>query len=205
MFARSTTVRAELGALDAGTMHMRDRVMPVVMETDGCVGLSLIVDRTSGRCIATTSWESEAALQASERSMESVRREAVEEFRGSVERVDRWEISAMHREHQAREGACVRCTWLQVPDVDRATEAFRGRVLPRVEQMAGFCSGSFFVDRGTGRAVSGIAWDTKEAMDGSREGSAALRAEVTGDLGGEVLDVAEFELFIAHLRAPELV
>ena len=205
VYARSTRVQARPDAIDTGIAHLRDRVMPALMDTQGCVGLSLIVDRNSGRCIATTSWEDEESMRASEQSVESIRSEAAGQFGGTVENVDRWEIAVMHREHRAQEGACVRCIWLRGPDVDRAIEAYRTRVLPSVEKMDGFCSASFFVDRGSGRAVSAVAWDTREAMERSREQVNELRTGVTQDLGAEVLEVAEFELAIAHLRAPELV
>jgi len=205
VYARSTTVLARADAIDAGIMHLRDRVMPSVLDMDGCVGLSLIVDRASRRCIATTSWEDESAMRAAEQKVETIRNDAAEQFGGTVQKVERWEIAAMHREHAAGDGCGVRCTWLQVPDAERSIDAFRTQVLPRVEEMDGFCSASFFVDRANGRACSAIAWDGRSEMDASRDAMTELRTRVTTQLGGAVLEVAEFELAIAHLRAPELV
>jgi len=205
VYARSTTVHAQTDAIDAGTMYMQARVMPALMEMDGWAGLSLIVDRDTGRCIVTTSWADEEAMLAGEQSVESIRRDAADKFQGTVEKVERWQIAAMHREHRAAEGCGVRCTWLRVPDTDRAVEAFRTRVLPRAEEMDGFCSGSFFLDRAGGRACSAIAWDSLAIMAGNRDEMRQLREGVTGELGAEVLEVAEFELAIAHLRVPELV
>ena len=66
MYARSTTIQAQPESIEAGITHMRDKVMPALETIDGCVGLSLLVDRTSGRCIVTSSWESEEAMGASE-------------------------------------------------------------------------------------------------------------------------------------------
>lgn len=205
MYARSTTVLASADAIDAGIMHLRDRVMPTLLDMAGCVGLSLIVDRASLRCIATTSWVDEAAMRAAEQDVENLRNDAAERFGGTVQNVERWEIAAMHREHAARDGGGVRCTWLQVPDVERAIDMFRTRVLPRVEEMDGFCSASFFVDRANRRACSAIAWDGMAEMEASRDAVSELRTSVTTAIGGQVLDVAEFELVIAHLRVPELV
>jgi hypothetical protein len=53
--------------------------------------------------------------------------------------------------------------------------------------------------------VSAIAWADMEALAQSRDGTAELRMSVTERLGGQVLEVAEFELALAHLRVPELV
>ena len=52
-------------SVDATTAYVRDEVMPTVREMDGCVGLSMLADRDTGRCIVTTSWRDEAALHSS--------------------------------------------------------------------------------------------------------------------------------------------
>jgi len=189
-----------------GIAHLREVVMPELMGIEGCIGLSVIVDRQSGRCIATSAWETEHAMRAAERPVESIRRDAADQFGGAVDKVERWEIAVLHREHQAAEAAGTRCTWLQLPvgQIDRGIEAFRTRVLPAVEEMVGFCSASMFVDRTADRAVSAIAWDSQDAMERSRDQMAQLRASVTSDIGAQVLEVAEFELALAHLRVPEL-
>jgi heme-degrading monooxygenase HmoA len=202
--ARSTTVLARPDAIDTGITHLRDNVMPELMDLDGCIGLSLIVDRGSGRCIATSAWETREALRAADQRVESIRRDAADKFGGTVEKVERWEIAVLHREHRAADGAGTRCTWLQLPDVEQGIDAFKTRVLPRVEEMDGFCSASFFVDRESGRAVSAIAWESQAALNTSRDSMTQLRTTVTEQLGAQVIEVAEFELALAHLRVPEL-
>ena len=95
MYARSTTIQGQPSSIDAGIAHTRDSAMPALEGIDGCVGLSLLVDRTSGRCIVTTSWESEEAMRASEESIRPIRDRAAELLGGSRQ-VEEWEIGGLH-------------------------------------------------------------------------------------------------------------
>ena len=128
-------------------------------------------------------------------------------FDGSA-RVEEWDISLLHRDHSSREGACVRATWLKVvPDqLSRSLDFYRSSVLPEMENLDGFCSASLMVDHpACRRAVSCSTFDSMEAMARNRDRATELRSRRVRDLGAEVIDVAEFELAIAHLRVPELV
>ena len=172
---------------------------------DGCVGISLLVDRESGRCIATTAWETEEAMRASDAAVAPIRDRAAESFRGSAT-VAVWEIAVMHRDHRSADGACVRATWFKAPNghLHRSVELYRDSVLPALEELEGFCSASLLIDRSSGRSVSSVVFDSTEAMDRSREQARSLRAARLRELGADQLDVGEFELALAHLRVPEL-
>jgi len=205
VYARSTTITAQTSAVDAGIAHVRDVVMPALEAMDGCIGVSLLVDRDCGRCIATSAWETEAAMRASADRVRPLRDRAAQAFGGSAQ-VDGWEIAFVHRDHRSRAGACVRATWLKVApgQLDRAVEYYKTAVLPSMEDMEGFCSASLMIDRASGRAVSSATFDSREAMDRNREQARSLRAARLRDLGADQLDVGEFELALAHLRVPEL-
>jgi heme-degrading monooxygenase HmoA len=206
MYARSTIITAQPSSIDDGITYLRDQTMPALMGIEGCVGLSLLVNRQSGQCIATSAWESEEVMRASEARVGSIRSETSERFGGSIDRVEHWEIAVLHREHNAAEGACARCTWLQTPtdSIERSLEAFKANVLPAAEQLEGFCSASLFIDRATGRAVSATAWDSRASMEASRERANQLRTATAGQIGATVEDVVEFDLTVAHLRVPEM-
>jgi heme-degrading monooxygenase HmoA len=206
VYARSTTIEARPESIDAGVAHLREQVLPALHRVDGCVGLSLLVDRESGRCIATTSWETQQAMQASAEQVRPVRDRAAQMF-GGIPTVDEWEIAVLHRDHRSGPGACVRATWLRVrPDqFDRAIEFYRESVLPAVEELEGFCSASLLLDRTSWRAVASSTFDSAEAMQRNGDRARSLRTARLRDLGADQLDVGEFELAIAHLRVPELI
>ncbi|MBV9353860.1 MAG: antibiotic biosynthesis monooxygenase [Mycobacterium sp.] len=206
MYARSTTIEAQPSSIDAGITHIRDEVMPALQEVEGFVGLSLMLDRESGRCIATSSWETQEAMHASADRVRPTRDRAAQTFGGSPT-VDEWEIAVLHRDHRSGPGACVRATWLKVrPDqFDRAIEFYRESVLPAIEELEGFCSASLLLDRTSWRAVSSSTFDSADAMQRNGDQARSLRTARLRDLGADQLDVGEFELAIAHLRVPELV
>jgi hypothetical protein len=205
VFARSTTVRGQTQSIDAGIANIRDEVMPTVLGIDGCVGMSLLVDRDSGRCIATTAWQSREAMRSSESRVRSLRENAARML-GGTPQVDEWEIALLHRDHTSRPGACVRTTWVRMEpgQVDRALDVYRMAILPRVEELPGFCSASLMVDREAGRGVSSVTLDSRAALDRSREDAARAREAGAREAGVEIVEVGEFELALAHLRVPEM-
>lgn len=205
MYARSTTIHAQAASIDEGIEHMRDEVMPALMGIDGCVGLSMLVDRESGQCIATSAWQSEDAMRASEGQVGLIR-DRVAEIMGGSAQVDEWEIAALHRDHRSSQGACVRATWVEVDptQMDRAIDVFRMTGLPAIESLEGFCSASLMVNRSAGRSVSSVTYDSHEAMDRNREQAGMVRMTAMQETGANVLDVREFDLAIAHLRVPEM-
>ena len=206
MYARSTTIQAQPSSIDAGIAHVRDEVMPALPGMAGCIGLSLLVDRQSGRCIVTSAWETEDAMRDSEEQVRPIRDRAAEMFGGTAD-VGQWEIAALHRDHRSADGAGVLATWVKVPpdQIDQGMEYYKSSVLPRLEELDGFCSASLLVDRASGRAVSSVTFDSLDAMERNRDQISALKATSMPEAGAEELDECAFELALAHLRVPELV
>jgi len=206
VFARSTTIQAQPSCIDAGIAHIRDVVMPALQKIDGCVGLSLLVDRESGRCIATSSWETAEAMRASAERVGPVRDRAAEIFGGSAT-VEEWEIAFLQRDHRSSEGACVRAAWFKIRSDQfmEAIEFYKTSVLPAIQELEGFCSASLMVDRASGHAVSSVTFDSLEARAHNRGRARSVRTGLFRNLGADQLDVGEFDLAIAHLRVPDMV
>jgi hypothetical protein len=138
--------------------------------------MSVLMDRGSGRCIITTAWETDEAMRASAEKASRLRDRAAEKLGGNVEKIEEWEIAALHRDHRSRDGACTRATWVKSDPAraDQNIEYYKTSVLPEVENLDGFC-----------RAL-------------------ALKTAKIREAGVEELDEREFELALAHLRVPEL-
>jgi heme-degrading monooxygenase HmoA len=206
MYARSTTVQGSPEKLDEGIAHVRDQVMPLVEQMDGSVGLSLLADRGSGRCIITTAWETAEAMRASAEDVRASRARTAEILGGEPE-VAEWEITLVHRMRPADRGACTRVIWgsRDAGRMDEDRDAFRMTLIPKMEELPGFCSVSLLADREHGRTATAVTYESREAMERANAQAAAMREEFTRAIGMEIAEVAEFDLVIAHLRVPELV
>ena len=199
MYARSTTFGGRPANIDAGIAFVKNEAAPMLEKVEGCRGLSLLVDRETGQCIATSSWDSEAAMRASDDQLRPIRDRGRDILGGSME-VDEWEIAVMHRSHH---GECCRVSWL-LGDLDAMTETFRFGMLPRLEQTPGFCSASLLVNRPAGLGCATTAWETRAAMEASRSAADDMRGRTVTEVGGEIVDVHEFDLAYAHLHVPEM-
>lgn len=205
MFARSTTIQAHPSYIDAGIKRVRDTVMPALTDIEGCLGMSLLIDRDSGRCIATSSWRDDQSLRASEGPVQKLRDDAADVFHGTTE-VSRWEIAVMHRDHHADRGACCRITWIKTEPahMERGVDVWKMGAMPQLEELDGFCSAGLMLDPAAGRMVSSLTFDSAEAMRRNRERIDSIRDEGVREANAEVLDTCEFELAIAHLHVPEM-
>lgn len=207
MYARSTTTMAQPDRIDDAIALINDELMPMLTDIDGCVGLSLLVDRSTGRCIATSSWETEEAMRASNEQLQPIRQQMLEASGGDRPVVEEWEIAIFHRDHESPTGAGARVTWARPPEgqLDTALDAYKTEVLPALESQQGFCGASMLINREAGLICGTASFDSMSSLERNREFGAERRAMMAERTGVEFVDVIECELAIHHLRVPELV
>jgi hypothetical protein len=100
---------------------------------------------------------------AGDRQGSPLRDKAEETLGSSGSEVDHWEVAVVHRDHAAPDGACARLAWLSgdLGTADHAIDMYKMAVLPRLQEMAGFCSASLMIDRETGQVVGTAAFDSR--------------------------------------------
>jgi quinol monooxygenase YgiN len=206
MYARSTTVHGKPAALEVGIAYVREAVMPTVRDMEGCVGISMLADRESGRSVITTSWSDWACMHRSAQFMQGVRRRTAEILVGPLE-VHEWEIAVLHRRCGTRHGARTRVVWTQgdPAHLDHLVDRFRMTMVSRLEELPGFCNVSVLVDRVTGRSATAVTYENSRAMEEASEQAAAVSRQLTESTGMEIVDAASFDLELARLRVPETV
>jgi heme-degrading monooxygenase HmoA len=78
MHARMTTIQAQADRIDDTVAQVRSSVLPVLEEQEGFRGFTVHVDRSSGKIVGTSYWESEEAMKASEEAVSGPRAQAAE-------------------------------------------------------------------------------------------------------------------------------
>jgi heme-degrading monooxygenase HmoA len=206
MYARSTNVHADPQRLDSGVAYARDEALPMLEGMTGYVGLSVLLDRGGGRCIATTAWDSEESMHASTEGIRPVRDRLVEVL-GGEHSVHEWEIAVLHRKSGTGDGAWARVSWTRADSsqMNRILEAWRSSVVPQLDEIPGFCGASLLVDRSPGRAATAVTYADRSSVQAARDAATALRNSFTQQMGIQIVDIAECEVALAHLRVPETV
>ena len=77
--------------------------------------------------------------------------------------------------------------------------------MPKLDDLAGFTSVSVMVRRDDGLTVAAVSYDSRDAPRAGERGRAGVPGGVRPRLGIEVVDTAEFDVAIAHLRVPETI
>ena len=205
MHVRSTNVMGDPDAIDDGVAHVRERVLPTLSGTQGCVGLSMLADRESGRCLVATAWTDQEAMRATTDSIRPIRSRLVHVLGGQDAEVREWEIAVLHRERPTGDAARAQVAWARVQPnhVDDLLDAFRTSLMPRLAELPGFCSLSMVVDRRNGRTASVTTFESREALGLVRKEARSMREQFARALGAKLVDVAEMDVLLAHLRVPE--
>jgi quinol monooxygenase YgiN len=192
--------------MDDEIAYVRDEVMPALMGMSGCVGMSMLADRENGRCIVTSAWADETSMHATEQSVQDFRRRAAE-IMGGEHDAQAWEIAIMHRMHEGHDGACTRVVWGET-EPERASDnldTFRMAMMPRLEELPGFCSVSLMIDRVSGRSAMATTYDSRADMERATDAAMGIREEFAPAMGVRITDAAAFDLVLHHLRVPETV
>ena len=76
MHARMTTIQGQPNAIDDAVSQVESELLPLLKEQTGFKGFTLHVDRSSGKVVGTSYWESQEAMDASEEAVSGPREDA---------------------------------------------------------------------------------------------------------------------------------
>lgn len=203
MWARATVLTSP-GRVDGVVDLVRERILPVVDTQPGSLGLSMNVDRTTGRCTVTSVWKDRASMHASEPALAPLRGQAARAAGNVPVATEEYEVAALERVRQAVPGCWVRATRVRLDPsaIDTGVRTFQRGTVREVARLPGFRSALLLVDRRSGNGVVSVVFDDRAALDASRERAQQVRSQASARTSAEVTDVVESEIVVAGLRLP---
>ena len=94
-FMRTNDLTGDPARTDAGIAFARERVYPAVRDLPGFRALSVSTNRTTGRTILGTTWDSIEALDRSEAAVVDLREEGAKAGAATAVKVEKWEVAAV--------------------------------------------------------------------------------------------------------------
>jgi heme-degrading monooxygenase HmoA len=94
MHARVTTLTVDPGRIDDVVRGLEEEDIPSWKEIDGFKGFTLLADRSSGKLVGTSYWESQQKMEASEDAVKGARQRAADTGGASeAPGVERFEVA----------------------------------------------------------------------------------------------------------------
>lgn len=195
MFTRSITYTGDPARIDDGIAFARDTVAVALAGLEGTRGMSVLVDRETGRCMVNSVWTDERSMHASNAALAPLR-ETGGEILGSPADVSEWEIAIMHEVHPVDVGCGIRVTRLEFDpqDADGLLDTVRSTTIPAAELLPGWCRMTVVLDRTAGRAMVLSSFRDLPSMQDSREKVDQIRATSVEKAHARVLSVEEYEV-----------
>ncbi len=96
MWVRMSTFQGPAGQseeeVEQQVETLRQNVIPTARKMDGFKGILSLADRSTGKSVSLTFWESEAAMRASEEAANRLRQQAADETQDQIVGVERFEV-----------------------------------------------------------------------------------------------------------------
>ena len=94
MHARLNTLQMDPGRIDDAMRQLEEEDIPRFREIDGFRGFTVRADRSRGQVVATSYWDSEEQMRASEEAVKDARQRAADTGGASDEpQVERYEVA----------------------------------------------------------------------------------------------------------------
>jgi hypothetical protein len=98
VFVRVSRFEGPPESVDRAIDGVQERILPAARQMKGFRGLLALVDRSSGKSMGLTFWETEADLLASEEAADRLREEGAESSGERIVGVERYEVVLDARE-----------------------------------------------------------------------------------------------------------
>jgi hypothetical protein len=167
----------------------------------GATRVIALVDRTEGRIVGITLFESEDAIRAAEPRFERMGDEIPESLRGKRASVEIYEVAI----DDVADGAqAARVSSLEgSPDkIDEGLAYIRGEIAPMLADISGSRGLIGLVDRASGKTKTITFWDGTQSLQASEERASELRSEAAAAMAETITGVHRYEVALIESLAP---
>ncbi|AZQ38736.1 hypothetical protein EJ357_39200 [Streptomyces cyaneochromogenes] len=201
MFVRAIYTTGDPTKIDTAIRALNTEGRDLLEDRPGYRGASVFVDRSLGKLLAASWWETEEARHNSDEVLRERRAGMLEPFLGTLA-VDNYEALVFHQVRQPQAGGGLRVTRLEFDprDTDLLADTFQASVIPRLETLQGLARASLLVDRERGRGMVGVVFVDQATLAASRAGQAAARHEGAAKAHVTVTGLEEFEVVHTDVR-----
>jgi quinol monooxygenase YgiN len=182
---------------------LSNKALPVVIAQKGCQGLLCAADRATGNCAIVSLWDSKASLEASEKTIASIRSATVDAVDAQLNSVVIAEVLREVRLRPSQVGTRTRVVRLVTPagNIDKMLDFYDTEAVPRLESQPGFLNARLIREvEHDGRFAAVSHWADAAALESSEKNSTALRDQVAKAIAGTSIErVSTAEIILTEV------
>ena len=201
MYVRTMYITADPQHVGPALDTLAKEAPGMLAEQDGYRGFGMFADRTVGKILVGSWWESEQAMKDSDDRLRDRRAQLLAPF-VSTNSIMGCEAAAYVRPESATTGGFRLHRLVFEPSrADQLVEGFNEMGVPRLRELDGFSGCSLLIDRGRGLASVGVVFRDMASMEAARGAQAKIRHEALATMPWVQLIVLE-EMEVADLEPP---
>lgn len=196
MFVRTLYITADPADVGPALDVIVKAVPGMMAEQDGFRGIGVFADRTVGKILTGSWWESEQALKDSDEKLRDRRMQMLAPFVSTIAGLDIEAVAYSDMPPATSGGFRMQRMMFDPARADQLVETYQENGLPRLREIDGFQSSAMLMDRTHGMASVGVVYRDLEALAASRSRQAAVRKAAFERLQGvaQLIALEEFEV-----------
>jgi len=203
-YARVVRLKGDPNRVEESITLWTQNVLPLLKKQQGFTGVTLVGNRKTGDGLSISYWETEATMKAARIQVRPKAVESLVRTGGRIMEDDECEVAVLERFKPPMTGAWARVTTVH-GDPAHASEAianFRDRIVPAIATQSGARTALFLINRQSGMAVAGSAWDTEYDVQKRVSTISTLRTEAINKFAGHDARTEAFEIYFTEIATP---
>lgn len=201
MFVRTLYITADPADVERATEAIAKSVPGMLYDQEGYHGFGMFADRTVGKILTGSWWDSQEAMQRSDEQLRDRRNDMLAPLISTVATMGVEAVAYTPPASASSGGFRLQRMMFDPALADQLITTYNAMGLPRLKELDGFEGSSMLMDRKRGMASVGVIFRDMDALAASRGPQAAIRKAALSQLRGVHLIALE-ELEVVDLEFP---